>query len=403
MNEQLEKQLRDAHETFSRDHERLRGELLVRLGEPASPALPTRRPPIVRRLIGEMAMKTTWTKLAAAAAIILAVGIAGTVLLQNSATPAYAIEQTIEANKSVRSIHIKLYPSRKGRIDEAWAEFDEYGELLRLRMEFKDTEDGPKVVVWQNNKATVWMSKKNVLLTIRERSMLDKLRDQMAMFDPRLALEKIYRREAEGKVVIETHEPEDKSKPITLIATSSPEPTRREVCLVDRKTKLMIRRDSYKIKEEKYVLSVGQEYLDYNKPVSPEVFSIRVPDETMRIDQTTQLVGLAKGDLSDEEIAKEVVRQFFEALIAENYAKAGTLFGGMPPDRIAEVFGKHRFLGIVSIGKPYYPTDRRIGGYRVPCKIEMGSEGGKVVRKLPGVYVRPLYGQPDRWTIHGGI
>jgi len=406
MNDRLESKLRYAHETFGRDHERLRGELLARLGEMAGPTLPARRVPFVRRLIGETAMKTTWTKLAAAA-IILAVGIAGTVLLQNSATTAYAIEQTIEANKGVRSIHIKLYPpTRKGSIDEAWAEFDDYGELLRLRMEFRDTEDGPKVVVWENDKATVWMSKKNVLLTVRERSMLDKFREQMDLFDPRLALEKIYRKETEGEVVIETHEPEDKSKPITLIATSTPELGRREIYLVDQETKLVTQRDLYDLKDETYVLKVGQKYLGYNSPIEPEVFNLEVPEDAVRVDWTTGQVGIAKGDMSDGEAAAEVVRQFLEALIAEDYEKAGKLLEGVPGEWLKKKIGGTKFLRIVSIGTPSpLPTEKRYGpgATRVPCKVEVLEEGGKPMVKDFEPWVRAVYGKLGRRTIFGNF
>ena len=403
MNERLDKQLHDAHGAFNQDHQRLRAEMLDKL--PGQRLVKPGRPrAIVLRLIGERKMKSVLPRLAAVAALIVIVGVAATVLFQNATTTAYAIEQTLEANKTVRSIHIVLYPpTRKGSIDEAWAEFDQSGELLHLRMDFKDTADGPKVVVWENGKATVWMSAKKVLLTVSERSMLSKLRDQMAVFDPRLALEKIRQEEAEGTVTVETHQPEDTSEPITLIATSSPEPTRREVCLIDPRTKLMIQRDLYTLREDEYVLVVGQKYLDYNQPIPPEVFNIHVPDDAMRIDQTTQRVGLAKGDLSDEEISVDLVRQFFEALIAEDCAKAGRLFSGIPADRMKQMLGTHRFLRIISIGKPVPHPIPGVGGYRVACKVEVESNGEKVTRSFPGVCVRAVYNQPDRWEIHGGI
>ena len=80
-------------------------------------------------------MKSRTSKLVAAAVIIIAVAISVT-LLDRSVTPAYAIEQTIEANRGLWFIHLKCEPSTNGHVDEIWAQFDDNRQLTNLRMNF---------------------------------------------------------------------------------------------------------------------------------------------------------------------------------------------------------------------------------------------------------------------------
>ena len=47
-----------------------------------------------------------------------------------------------------------------------------------------------------------------------------------------------------------------------------------------------------------------------------------------------------------------MAKEFFEALIAEDYAKAGLLMEGMPAEKMKEMFGRFKFQRIVEVGKP---------------------------------------------------
>jgi len=121
----------------------------------------------------------------------------------------------------------------------------------------------------------------------------------------------------------------------------------------------------------------------------------------MRIDQTAQEVGLAQGDLTDKEIAAELIRQFLEALIARDYVEAGRLFSGTPAERMEKAYGKIRFIRIISIGEPV--PHALTGGLYVPCNIEI-EENGKIIQWQPkDSYVRQVHGQPERWEIIGGF
>ena len=143
-----------------------------------------------------------------------------------------------------------------------------------------------------------------------------------------------------------------------------------------------------------------REYLEYNKEIDPSVFQLELPKDVIKVDQIREAVGLAKGSLTDDEIATKVVREFFEALIAEDYKKAGVICSGMPAEKMRESFGRFKFLRIVEIDKP--TPHRKTGSLQVRVTVESEVDGKKAVRPFSPL-VRVVYGQPDRWGIIGGI
>ena len=357
--------------------------------------------------IGRTIMKRPITKLAAAAVIIIAVVLSLT-FLEKSVTPAaYALEQTIQANHTVRYLHIRDFKAGEDEPKEFWAEFYEDGQVKNVRMhipEWDSPQDGAKVVVWKENKAQLWLKKKNIFATIRDKSVAAHMLKFMEELDPRLAVAHLYEREEQGKVMIDINEPPDKAEPIVVTATylpESPTPNRRFVLFVDQATKLVIAMETYQLKDGEYQYVGIMEYYDYNQPIEAKMFTLeQVPDDAMRVDQTTQEVGLAQGNLTDEEIAVKVVREFLEAVIARDYAAASKLYQGIPVEFLEKQLGKTKFVRIISIGEPE-PSERN-NSLRVPCEYEVEVDGEKsVVESHP--YVRPVFGQPGQWTIDGGI
>jgi hypothetical protein len=360
--------------------------------------------PIIRRFI-----MNRFTKFAVAALIIIAIAL-GINFLDKSTPSAYAIEQTIQANHSVRYLHIKSFEPDNSEPKEFWVEFYDNGNVKNVRMQFPlwaSPDDGPKVVVWQENKAKVWFKQKGTLLTVNDQTVAERMLKLVEECDPRLAVERLYEREQQGKVKVEIDEPSDKSKPIIVTATYLPgssSPNKREVLFVDQATKLVTAVEFYQLKDGEYRYTGMQEYCNYNQPIEAKMFTLdEVPADVMRIDQTIQEVGLAQGKLADEEIAVEVVRQFFEALIASDYAKAGKLLEGIPADKIKEAFGDRKFLRIISIGPVAPHPIPETKGLVVPCTVEVEKDGQISQWKLEQLAVRQVYNQPGRWTIFGGI
>jgi hypothetical protein len=333
---------------------------------------------------------------------------------------AYALDDTLKANEHITSLHFlnempgslkvdangKLTYEMVRSLSEGWAEYGEKGELLRLRIEFPFTEDGAKVVVWQEGKATVWFKDKKGLAVVPQPSMERKVGELRQSFDPKLAMERLKEAESKKKVQITTQEvPEwEQMLPIVLIAQWSEPADLREVYLVDRKTNLVQQIETFTAKGGSTAFTGRKRFLDYNQPIPASVFTLNPPGDILRVDETTQKIGLEKGTLSDNEIAQKVAQEFFEALIAKDYTKAGQLYSGVPGPKMEEMLAKTdwRFLRIVSVGQPVPMEIPGVGGVRVPCEVEMETGEGKIVRPFK-LAIRAVYNQPDRWEIHGGF
>lgn len=349
--------------------------------------------------VWRIVMRSKWTRLVAA---VLVVAALGTVLFHRQLTAAaYALEQTLEANLGLRFLHVRCEPAGSG-ISEARAQFGDDGTLLRAKLIFPKTEDGAKEVSWQADKAEVWFKQKGHVLVLRDKNAAERIAQEMLALDPKRLAEQIHAAEAQGAATIKTREPAEKGAPIVLEVTYADAPDRREELVIDPETKLVREFKKYRQGNGKDKLVGRFEFLDYNQEIPPEQFALNVPPEVMRIDWTTQQVGLAKGDLSDEEIATKIAREFFEALIAKDYEKAGSILSGMPASRMEEAFGTTEFLKIVSIGKPTPHPDARTKFLRVPCEVEIRVEG-KTQTKTFTPLIRALEDGSDRWSIGGGI
>jgi hypothetical protein len=395
--ERMVKKLNDS--TSAEMDRRILDDVLQALGQSQKTTTP------IRRTI----MKNPVIKLAAAAVIILAVVLS--VSVWNKLTPtAYALDQTVRAGHSVRYIHIKDFDSNNQEPKECWIEFFDSGQLRNARIDFPEwsqPEDGAKVVFWKEGKATVWFKSKNSLLIVREVRVANELSRMIEELDPKSAVERLYEIQKQGLVEIDIQQPSKKDEPITVTATylpESPTPNKRIVLSVDQDTRLVTAIENYQLINGEYQFTNRTELLEYNQPIDETLFSLdEVPDDVMRIDQTTQEVGLIQGNLTDEEIAVEVVRQFFQALIAEDYAKAGKLLEGIPADRMQEMFGQIKFLRIISIGPAGPHPIPETKGLAVSCTVEIEKDGQIFQLKKDSIGVRQVYNQPGRWTIFGGI
>ncbi len=363
-----------------------------------------------QHIVWEYIMKNRIAKLAAAAVVIIAVMLS--INAWDKLTPAaYALEQTIQANHTVRSLHIKDFSPGEDEPKELWLEFDDQGQVKSVRVympEWDSPSDGAKIVVWQDGKAKIWFKKKNALLTVREERLAQQMLGLAYRVDPRLAMERLYGREQQGKVKVEIDEPSDSAEPIAVTATYDPEgsrPGRREVLFVDQVTRLVTAMEVYQLKDNEYQQVGRMEFHDYNQQIDVQMFALddEVPADVVRVDQTTQEVGLAQENLTDQQVAVEVVRKFFEALIAGDYAKAGQLMEGAPADLIQKQFGQTKFLRIVSVGPAGPHPVPETKGLVVPCILEIDNDGQTIQWKRDQIGVREVYNQPGRWTIFGGI
>ena len=108
---------------------------------------------------------------------------------------------------------------------------------------------------------------------------------------------------------------------------------------------------------------------------------MELPKDIVTVDQINQKVGLEKGNLTDDEIATKVAKEFFEALIAEDYEKAGLIMEGMPAEKMKESYGSFKFRRIFEVGKPVPGPIPEMKAIQVPVTVEWG-EGNKWVQRF---------------------
>ena len=337
---------------------------------------------LIRRTI----MRSPITKLAAAAAII-AIAALSITILEKSATPAYALDQTVEANHRVRYIHIKGFDPSHKEPKEYWVECDESGKLKSARWhmpEWDAPKDGAKVVVWKENKIQLWfkgtIKRKGCLVTYKKEKGADWLYNRAQEYNPKLAVERLYEQQTQGKVKIQVDQPADKAKPIVVTATylpESPKSGEREVLFVDRGTKLVTATKFYRLKDGKYKYQCTYEYYDYNQPIDPEMFDLdkEVPADVRRVDRDQQKIELNKGISPDElekyenMTPKEMTIVFFQACADEDWDE---LLKFMSDSEIRqETKDYYGGLEIVSIGEPFKTDEYH--GWCVPYEVRLKS------------------------------
>ncbi|MHC4169479.1 MAG: hypothetical protein ACYSWQ_21240 [Planctomycetota bacterium] len=336
-------------------------------------------------------MASKASKLAAAAVILIAVAISVTIL-DKSVAPAYAIEQTIEANRGLWFIHLKIEPSAEGHADEIWVQFDDNRQLTHLRVNFPDRE-----VVWYEEKAEVWSEAKRIIAVLREKDMLVRMKMSYESFDPKRIVEELYQAQGSENVQIEIQEPSADGEPITITMTGKGSPDMRTVFEVDPDTKLLQQEERYKLEDGEYKFLGRTRYLDYNNPADSEIFVLKPPADLIGRDQTTGEVGLAQGALSDEESAVKLVRQFVEAAIAQDYTKASKFLVHVPPGWVEEQpYQGQQVVRLISLGEP--ELNRKKGHLSVPCQVEVEKDGQTSVQSFV-FRVQQVHGRSGPWTI----
>ncbi len=364
-------------------------------------------PAFISPNLGRLIMKSPITKIAAAVIIITALTLS--IHLWNKLTPiAYAFEQTIEANNSIRYLHIRNFTNGKDEPREGWLVFDQNGNVINVRAhmpEWASPIDGPRVMVWKDNTIQMWLKKKNTLGIMTDTSAGEQLANIRQNFDPKMIVNHIYELRSQGQVNIEIDEPSETSEPIIMTVTYLPEsstPNQRKVLSIDPISKLVNTIELYRLYNGQYENEGLIELLDYNQSIHDKMFDLQneVPSETMILDQTLYEPGLAQGQLDDEQAAVEVVRQFFGALISGDYSKAGRLFVfSMPANQLQQQFSNVKILRVVSIGPAVPNTKLETKGFNVPCTIEIEKNGQQTTTTLEGIKVRQLHNQPDHWGI----
>jgi hypothetical protein len=336
---------------------------------------------------------------ASAAAVIIAMVVA-------TSPKAFGIDQVIEAYNKIHFLHVKTFKAKSSEPNEFWIKSNDQGQVEKARYYLPKTEDGVKLITWTPEKAEIWFKSKHGFLILQTKRIAPWMQSLLEQSQPQLVMKKLQEGQKAGKVDVQTQEPRGEQKAVVIVATYKAE-LKKEIYYVDRKTDLITRIEYYRTEGTNEVLNSRMEFCDYNVPIEEKMFSLRgeLPKDVRIADQLNQVIGVAQGNMTDEQAAAETVRQFFQALIDKDYKKAGLIYGGELEEYVKAGFGTFSVARIISVGPAVAQTNWVKHGFRVPCNLEIiQSDGLKSVCE-PSPYVRPGDDEthPDRWNITDGV
>jgi len=339
--------------------------------------------------IWRIIMRSRITKLATAAAMVIVAVVLSTTFLDKSVTSAYAVEQTLKAYDDIRYLHVYYYPcTDDASAKEAWIQYDENGDVEKLRANLysKSEKNKRTEMVWSEGITLIWRRYQNTFEIDESGDYTPVMLGFAKSIDPKQAIEYAYKNQEEGKCQIEIEEGSRDNEPIRITARYLPGkyctvkslPAIHDVLVVDPMTKLVIRKEVYKVLEDRIELHGVYKAYD-NQSFDPNIFDIEkeISDDAIRVvhykvDDVNE-VGIDEGSLSAEEAGHVVIEEFFNALIEKDYKKAGRLFGGMPPEEVELEFGRFNVMRLVSIGDRVKRGDGLPSHY--PCVVEIKENG----------------------------
>ncbi|MFC1637137.1 hypothetical protein ACFL5Z_20135, partial [Planctomycetota bacterium] len=231
--------------------------------------------------IWRILMKNRKAQFTAAAVVVLAVYLCMQIP-KGLVAPAYALDDTIEAYNSIRTLHVKAFWTVAGeKCDlESWVEFDEDGRLVRFRHQFGwitiERYIGPTTFVQDVNGSRTWMPNLNLCLRRSGKSVLTGalLQYTRSNVDPKLVCEKLRRQAERGEIILDVNEPDQKNEPIVLVVTYPAESRSanwKKVLYIDQATRLVKKEETFEMRGGRYQHERTAEFFDYNQQIDPEM------------------------------------------------------------------------------------------------------------------------------------
>ena len=266
--------------------------------------------PIIWRTI----MKSPLTKLTATAAIIITAVFLMT-FFEKAAAPAYALDQTIKANNTIKTVQLRKYEKgqsiENNEFSDYWLKYDNAGKLSNLRCN-EHHKDGVKFTVWNKGIKKTWIPEKNVVIIKNLNNTAKEWEDFAKEFDYELLLQWLNDQKEKGEVELKIDGPAEDSDFIYVEATHSDYEERIEL-VVDRKTKLIKKVSEYHPREHGDELGKHIEFFAYNQPIDPAMFELReIPFNAKvieKVESTIIVPGLRVGDytlgMSKDDVLKK--------------------------------------------------------------------------------------------------
>jgi hypothetical protein len=344
-------------------------------------------------------MKNKIFRIAALIVIIAGVAFGVTNLLEHGTSPVYAIEQTVEANHSIRFLHVKYLDPKHSETEpkEIWLEYDEAGKVKNIRVHLPEWEspgEGSSVIVGENGKMTVYFEKKKLMQALENNEFSNRFLMMAREADPKLAVERFYELQKIKQVEMEITTPANKAEPIIVKAThlpNSPYAGWRWVLYVDQATDLVKSVDIYQLQNGDFKYEGRLEYFDYNIPINHEMFTIDTMKESKEFMAKVNEVNI------DDATVDDIIRVLGQPL---SYHGKGnkTLTQDDLPEQYAMQYPNYFWVYIYKgkLVEFQLGEDCATLGYVFRNKIGIGSSLGEVL-EVTGQPIKTVEGQPNGW------
>ena len=308
-------------------------------------------------------MKNPVTKFAAAVVMIAIVGL-GVILLDKIVSPTYAIQQTINSLQKVTTVHV-IGTNWDGNHFEAWNKIDPlsgeviwccidetpYGYKIASRTDGSCVRDQDGNVVRYSN--TIIASN-----DFRYSRVFEQITEKMVELNDN------------EKITIQIEK--DKFNNSSIIKIHVVTNLQDYTIYVDPDNKLPVRLYFDRADNMKQIAKEINE-IHYNEPLPEGMFDFKVPAEWYRdwslLDDPAK--GVATGDLTHEQGAIKTAREYWQAIIKNNWDYADQL---CPVADWKTDYHKDRPVDLIDIGQPR--QERGCSGFVTPCIVRFAE--GKI-------------------------
>lgn len=329
--------------------------------------------------IWRIIMKSRITKLATAGVIIIAVMLGLTTILEQGATPAYAIEQTIEAMQDITTVHMFCRDWDNRRF-EMWMALNTESGLpdycYSYCPDYEVTNISTPTVSYQYNKRM-----NQVIVNKGKLYHFDVRFDKM--FED--LLETAKENENNVKIYREAN-PVTGRKLIIVVAEENKDSAWK--FLIDPETKLPIEMHCLKSNQPgMFIRDIDEIY--FNEELPEGIFDFQIPEGAVvsNVDEEAKLLsdpnyGISSEGLTQQEAAEQIASEYWQAIINVDLEKVKKVYPSTNTNRTEEeirakykeVFGDYMPIELVEVGQLYVEHNCGLGKV-LPCivKFEDGS------------------------------
>jgi len=309
-----------------------------------------------RQTIWRTIMKNNITKLAVATAVILIAAL-GIVLFEKSATTAWAIEQTIEALRKFNAIHITGIAIGK---DGSKASFNLWARAK------EDGSASDKFRLDLDNGQIRWVQDNSTYNYDPNRNMVQILTWEEAAISPWIGpnLLQVLQHATKDWAVSYGLDPKT-GRNRAFVTCSHPNANagnpRSWWFEFDTESKLLV---SFKQWDNLYregLPAFDAQKITYYENLPDETFDFKIPEGAIVV-QESKLddpnTGMSAEDMTQEEAGVKIVREYWQAVIDENWDLVSKLRPIAHPDYSTM---RNPFVEIVNVGQPYQQEGCSIG------------------------------------------